>query len=357
MDYLRVLLVPFRPTALLMVGLFAFIISFLLNIVSFMQMMGLIGLIGVFMLNIWVLKYCFVMIEQIADGATEPPVMDADMLSPFETRPLATSVVLFVGGMLAWKVGGNAGIALSVLLLLVFPAQAALIAMGDNVFNAMNPLAWFRVIRGLGPLYALLLIALAAVVGVNLLASAFVSSTFIRVAVFLLAEVGFFGFIGSSIWLRRKQLGFEPSRSPERAAARAESERIKVRAHMMDEVFQNARIGKFVDATAPLARWLRDLESEYAVRDSLHIAEQALKWQLPLALNPIGSTLIRHLLRFGRPDAALKIYEQFRNRSPQFTMDSVADLRNLAEYADSVGRDELASKMRLETPVVSPAAR
>jgi pentatricopeptide repeat protein len=126
---------------------------------------------------------------------------------------------------------------------------------------------------------------------------------------------------------------------------------------MMDEVFGNARIGKFVDATAPLARWLRDLDADYAVRDSLHIAEQALKWQLPLALNPIGSTLIRHLLRFGRPDAALKIYEQFRNRSPQFTMDSVADLRNLAEYADSVGRDELASKMRLETPVVSPAAR
>ncbi|MES1263511.1 MAG: hypothetical protein ABUL69_04090, partial [Peristeroidobacter soli] len=292
------------------------------------------------------------MIEQIADGATEPPVMDADMVSPFETRPLATTAVLILGATLAWKVGGPAGIALAVALLLVFPAQAALIAMGDNVFNAMNPIAWLRVIRGLGPLYAMLLIALAAVVGINLLVGKYISSMFIRVAVFLLSEVGFFGLIGSSIWLRRKPLGFEPSRSPERAAERAESERVKVRARMMDEVFENARIGKYVDATAPLARWMRDLDADFAVRDSLHIAERALKWNLLPALNPIGSTLIRHLLRFGRPDAALKIYEQFRQRSPQFTMDSAMDLRNLADYADSVGRDELASKMRLETPVV-----
>lgn len=352
MDYLRVLLVPFRPTALLMVGVFAFLISFIVWILGFMQMMGLWGLIAVFMLNTWVLKYCFVMIEQIADGATEPPVMDADMVSPFETRPLMTTAVLIIGGSLAWKIGGNAGIALAVLWLLVFPAQTALIAMGDNVFSALNPLSWLRVIRGLGPFYALLLVALAAVVGINVLAGNITQSTIIRVAVFLLSEVGFFGLIGSSIWLRRKPLGFEPSRSPERAAERAESERIKVRARMMDEVFGNARIGKFVDATAPLARWLRDLDADFAVRDSMHIAEQALKWQLPLALNPIGSTLIRHLLRFGRPDAALKVYEQFRQRSPQFTMDSAADLRNLAEYADSVGRDELASKMRLETPIV-----
>jgi hypothetical protein len=35
-------------------------------------------------------------------------------------------------------------------------------------------------------------------------------------------------------------------------------------------------------------------------------------------------------------------------------MDSAADLRTLAEYAESVGRDELAASMRLETPVFQP---
>ncbi len=126
---------------------------------------------------------------------------------------------------------------------------------------------------------------------------------------------------------------------------------------MMDEVFQAARIGKHVDATAPLARWMNALDADYAARDALHIAEQTLKWQLPLALNPIGSTLIRHLLRFGRADAALAVFEMFRERSARFTMDSAPDLRVLAEYAESVGKEDLATSMRLETPVVHGPVR
>ena len=337
-----------------MVGVFTFIISFVLWVVSFLQMMGLWGLIAVFLMNTWILKYSFVMIEQIADGATEPPVMDADMISPFETRPLTQTVVLIAGGTLCWKVGGEAGVVIAMLLLLAFPAQVAMVAMGDNAFRALNPLSWWRVVRGLGGFYAMLLAVLAAFAAVNWYAGRLFESIILRVALFLVSEVGFLGLIGSCIWLRRRELDFEPSRSPERAEAKAEAERIKVRAKMMDEVFEHARIGKYVDATAPLARWMRDLDPDYAVRDGLHAAEQTLKWQLPLALNPIGSTLIRHLLRFGRPDAALAVYEMFRKRSPQFTMDSVSDLRILAEYAESLGKEDLATSMRLETPVVHP---
>ncbi len=356
MDYLQVLLVPFRPASLLLVALFSLFISFFLWAAGFLGMMGLLALLGVLVLNVWVLKYCFVLVEQLADGATEPPVLDLDMLSPFEKRPWTLAALLVVCATLCWKVDGNAGIALAVLFVLLIPAQTAQIAMGDNIFQAMNPLAWFRVIRGLGVLYPALLAALAVIVGVTALLVELPLWTLFEVGIFLLCEVGFFGLIGSCIWLRRRQLGFEPSRSPERAATREEGARVKLRAGMLDEVFRNARIGKHVDATAPLVRWLRDADGDYAVRDSLHVAEQALKWQLLPALNPIGSTLIRHLLRFGRPDAALSIFEMFRKRSPQFTMDSASDLRVLAEYAESVGKEELAQSMRLETPVVHPSA-
>jgi hypothetical protein len=46
----------------------------------------------------------------------------------------------------------------------------------------------------------------------------------------------------------------------------------------------------------------------------------------------------------------------FRRRTAQFTMDSAHDLRTLAEYADGVGKEELARSMRLETPIVGPPA-
>ena len=43
--------------------------------------------------------------------------------------------------------------------------------------------------------------------------------------------------------------------------------------------------------------------------------------------------------------------EQLRARTPTLTIDSPDDLRTLADYAESVGREELATSMRLETPV------
>jgi hypothetical protein len=113
-------------------------------------------------------------------------------------------------------------------------------------------------------------------------------------------------------------------------------------------------MGKHVDATAPLASWLRDTDAEHVSKDSYYVAEQALRWESPLALNTIGSTLIRHLMRYGRPDAALAVFEILRTRAPNFTMDSAADLRTLAEFAESQGREELAVSMRLETPVIHP---
>ena len=131
-------------------------------------------------------------------------------------------------------------------------------------------------------------------------------------------------------------------------------ERIKERAKMVDDVFQLVRIGKHVDATAPLARWLNGTDPEHISKDAYYVAEQALRWESELALNTLGSTLIRHLMRYGRPDAALAVFEILRKRAPNFTMDSVADLRTLAEFAENNGREALAQSMRLETPVIHP---
>jgi pentatricopeptide repeat protein len=79
-----------------------------------------------------------------------------------------------------------------------------------------------------------------------------------------------------------------------------------------------------------------------------------VNWDSPLGLNTIGSTLIRHLLRTGRADAALSVFETLRARTPGLTLDSVPDLRTLIDYAVSIGREELAESMRLETPIYRP---
>ena len=172
--------------------------------------------------------------------------------------------------MLCRQIGGTAGLMLGVAMLALFPATVAILGFGERPWQAVNPLTWYRVIRGLGPFYVLLLLALAACGLVALLLFRLDLWTHHR---------GRRSRCGArwrssaswapSLFLRRRQLGFEPSRSPERAAARAEAERLKVRARMVDDVFQLVRIGKHVDATAPLARWLNDAEPEHVSKDAL----------------------------------------------------------------------------------------
>lgn len=347
MDHLRVLLVPFHPTNLVMVGIFSLLMTLCLSA-------GYFGLFVVLFMQIWVFKYCYVLIEHLADGATEPPVMDTDMLSPFEVRPWIQGALVFYAAWMCWWIGGAAGTVLGVALLAIFPATVAILGFGERPWQAVNPIAWYRVIRGLGPFYVLLLVALVVFAGVVSLLIRLDLWRIIELAIALWCEVAFFCLVGASLFLRRKELGFEPSRSPERAAARAEMERVVKRARMVDDVFQLVRIGKHVDATAPLARWLNDTEPENVSKDAYHVAEQALKWESLPALNTLGSTLIRHLMRYGRPDAALAVFEILRARAPNFTMDSVSDLRSLAEFAESNGREALAQTLRLETPVIHP---
>jgi hypothetical protein len=346
MDSLRVLLVPFHPTNLVMAGIFGVLLTFCLSA-------GFYGLFAAFFLLIWVFKYCYALIEHLADGAREPPVMDTDMLSVFEARPWIQLAWLIGGGWISSEIGGTTGIAVAVLLFALLPATVAILGFGENVWRVIDPVTIYRVIRALGLHYLVLLIALVACVAIGWF-SYHKFWAVIGTTIALWCGLAFYSLVGASIFARRKELGYEPSKSPERTAARAEFERLKERAKMVDDVFQQVRMGKHVDATEPLAKWLRDLDAEHVSKDAYHVAEQALKWDSPAALNPVGSTLIRHLMRFGRPDAALAVFEILRSSAPNFTMDSAHDLRTLAEYAESHGREALAQSMRLETPVYQP---
>ena len=347
MDYLRVLLVPFTPTSLLLVGTFSVLMTFFGSA-------GYYGIIGSLFLQVWILKYCYVLIEHIADGAAEPPVMSTDMLSPFESRPWLQLGLVCLGGWVCYLIGGKAGITLSIALILLLPASIAVLGVGEPVLQAVNPVTLLRLVRGLGPYYLAILASVPVYGGLLWLIDRLDVWTVFSYAARLLCEISFFSLIGGCLYLRRKQIGFEPSRSPERTAAREEYERLKLRAKMLDEVFQLVRIGKHVDATRPLARWLSDLDEALIVRDGLYVAEQAARWDYTASLNTIASTLIRHMLRAGRADAALSVFELLRARAQSLTLDSAPDLRTLIEYTEGTGRTELAQSMRLETPVFQP---
>jgi pentatricopeptide repeat protein len=347
MDHLRVLLVPFHPTSLILVAIFALLMTL------FGGGESLFRIVVQAILQIWILKYCYVLVEQLADGASEPPVMSTDMLSPFEARLWAQLVIIVAGAALCMAIGGTTSLVLAIMMFALLPATIAVLGIGEPFYQALNPLTLMRMIRGLGAYYLLILVSIPIYLGLLALLTRLGVWAIVLNVVALLCQISFFSLIGGCMYLRRQQLGSEPSRSPERTAAREENERTRLRARMIDEVFQQVRMGKHVEATRPLAQWLKDLDGPTAALDAQHIAHQALGWD-PAALSTIASTLIRHLLRAGRPDTALVVFERLRQRLPTLTLDSADDLRTLADYADSVGREELATSIRLETPVYHP---
>jgi pentatricopeptide repeat protein len=346
MDHVRVLLVPFRSTSLMLIAVFAVLLAFCGSA-------GFYGLFAQLFLLIWVFKYCYVLLEHIADGRFDPPVMSTDMLSPFEARPWAQLALVVAGVMTCNMLGGTAGVILATVLVLLLPATIAVLGIGEPYYQTLNPLTLFRLISGLGSYYLLILVSIPIYIGILFLLARLNVWMVVWYAAILICLISFFSLVGGCIYLRRHQLGFEPSLSPERTAAREETERNKLRARMIDEVFQQVRMGKHVEATRPLAQWLKDLDGATAALDAQHIASQALGWE-SAGLHTIASTLIRHLLRAGRPDTALTIYERLRQRMPGLTLDSADDLRTLADYAESAGRTELATSMRLETPIYHP---
>lgn len=347
MDLLRVILVPFHVTSLILIGVFAVLFSIF-------DVGGFYGIIASLITQIWVVKYCYVLIENIADGAQEPPVMATDMLSPFEIRPWVQIAIIIAGAVLCVKIGGIAGVLLGCVLLALLPASIAVLGLGEPFYQAVNPVMLYRLARGLGPYYLLMLASIPLYVGILLLLRNLDAWSLVLHAVGLACEISFFGLIGGCLYIRRHHVGIEPSRSPERTAAREETERVKLRARMLDDMFQQARIGKFVEATRPLAKWLSALDGETVARDAQFVAAQAAGWQLPAGLHTIGSTLIRHLLRAGRPEVALSVFERLREQAPTLTLDSPDDLRMLIEFAQDAGKSELATSLRLETPIFRP---
>ena len=323
-------------------------------LLAFLGAAGFYGLFAQLFLQIWVIKYCYVVIEHIADGAKEPPVMSEDMLSPVEIRPWVQLAIVIGGAMLCKALGGTAALVLALVLLALLPASIGVLGIGEPFYQAVNPLILFRLIAGLGPYYLVILASIPVYFAVVYVVGYVEPWSVVKHAVELICELSFFSLIGGCIFLRRRQLGFEPSRSPERTAAREEAERVKLRARMLDDVFQQVRLGKHIEATRPLAQWMNNLDGDTAARDARHVVAQAIGWDSPNGLNTIGSTLIRYLLRAGRPEAALSIFERLRERFPGLTLDSADDLRTLAEFAENSGREELATSMRLETPIIRP---
>ncbi len=90
LNFVRYLLLPARPTVLIFIA--ALSLGFL-----FAEQAGLPGILLALVLLTWLFNYAYVLLEQIANGAREPPVLAIEMLNPAnEQRPLLQLLIVLV---------------------------------------------------------------------------------------------------------------------------------------------------------------------------------------------------------------------------------------------------------------------
>jgi hypothetical protein len=255
LKFVHYLLLPARPTVAVLIV--ALTLGFLLALHG-----GLPGIVLGLLLLIWLFNYAYVLLEQIANGAREPPVLAIEMLNPVnEPRPLLQlAIVLVVYGALrlvAHYLSPLLVLALEILACIALPASIGALGVGDSLLQAVNPLALWQIMRSLQMAYAaIVVLVLLYGLSLSLLASRSLLPWWLLIPAAQFAWLSVFSLIGGSLYERREALGHEAIDTPERRAARAQLQLESERARFMDTVYGEARGGNLAAAWRTIEREL-----------------------------------------------------------------------------------------------------
>jgi hypothetical protein len=289
----------------------------------------------------WFAKYGYAVLGRALDGDTEAPVASLENFGPFDGPGPLVQLLLGYLGYRAALVGGFPGLILCGVLIAVMPASIAVLATAHHVLDALNPLAIARVIRGLGRFYALLLVAIAAYVGLAFGIARLEPPAILRDTVWGMLFLSSFGLIGGVLYERRLELGIEPRISPERHAAKLHAFRAGERQRVLDEVYGPLRARDYALAVAPLATFLGASDTTQLAVDVPAIMSQVTQWNDQRGLATVTRCVISSLLRAGELPLALGVADDTSARLSRFALDSEPETLALARYAQSVGRARL----------------
>ena len=344
MSLARALAMPFQLTSLLLVGFIAITAALCMACVP---IVGALLILPLLLLLSWLNKYACALLDHAANGVVAAPVASTEMLGPFGgTRPLV-HVALGVAIAALLRFGPEPwGKYLGLAVLLLLPASIGAAALQQRSIDAVRPLELWRVLRGLGFYYLLLLAALAVCAGgIYWLAI----SPLWRALSFLLMALLWLCFhtlIGGTLFLRRAALDFVPTQSPEWFAERDAHEHERQRQGVIDALYTSIRVSDVPRASATLLAWIAATESGQYRADALAIVTQAARWPEQRGLRTVARTLVAQFMKTRQLPTALATAEATLAQAGDFELDSAADTEALAQYAQSCGRTRVAQQLR-----------
>lgn len=353
-ETLKYLLIPLRGASLVLIVIFT-VLALLAS------RGGLLGLPLAILTLSWFFKYGFALLDHIADGVFEPPVLSYEMINPIdESRPLGLLLVVgvyaFAATLLGEAFGDEVAGAMRGLGVLLLPAVIMAQAAG-GFWQSLNPLLLVQIVVRVPGSYLLIWTVLASLWW---LASAMLTwlpaaelpfnvniplPESVRVAIVMYAWLASFAMIGGVLFERRNELGFEPTHSPEREAEKARRERQREIDQLIDRIHAQWRGGAYGNAWRTIERHLQGSPRPSEELQALFV--RAAEWEDGRLAHRLAQELLPQLLAARRTGDALYIVRSQLRADARFKPNASTDTIKLIELARDAG-DRRTARLLLD---------
>jgi hypothetical protein len=301
---------------------------------------GLLGIPMACILTSWFFKYAYILFDHTVRGFDEPPALDIQMLNPLdEQRPLAQVAILGLIYAAVYfaqaKMGPIPGLIIAVAAALFLPASVAILGLEQNIFKAAYPVAWVRMVLGLGPMYALVL---AIIGGYSLLIALLGRWELwlpVQIAIYMFCILSVFSVLGGALYERRHELGLETWASPERTEELQRKQDLRESEKQVTEAYGQMRAGSHTQAWQLLQTWLTARGN--APDDYRWLCGRVAAWDDPRYITRLTEDYVDRLLALKRNGEALDVVARRLTDDPTFRPKSAAATLQIARIAAGGG--------------------
>jgi hypothetical protein len=336
---LRYLAIPLRTAPLLLIGTFSVLLVLAAKA-------GLFGIpLGLILLS-WFTKYSFVLMDHLADGIVEPPVLSIEMVNPLsEQRPmvllLLTIGLFYASDAASYWVGERGALVLLFAVGAILPAVVAVQGATGTVVQSLNPR---RVLGLIARLRGDYLVILGCIALVWLLSRFVVESGIggalplvLQIALLLYGWLAMFAMIGGVLFERRLDIGLDDVHTPESIDASdvddAPDERMRDRE--MDRIYAEWRGGAHANAWSTVLGLVHRSSDQLGELRWLH--RRAAQWPDSRLADRLARELLPQLLARRITGEALDLVRERLKKNARFRPAGSADLLTLVHLARTAG--------------------
>jgi hypothetical protein len=297
---------------------------------------GFTGIPMAFILTSWFFKYAYILFDHTVRGFDEPPTLDIQMLNPLdEQRPLAQVAILgliyLAVNFARHSLGPIPAAGIAVIAALLLPASVAILGLERNIIKAANPVAWVRLVMGLGPMYALVLAIIAGYAVLIALLARWEPWLPVQIAIFMFCILSIFSVLGGALYERRHELGLETWASPERTEELRRKQELRESEKEVTEAYGQMRVGSHTHAWQLLQNWLAARGND--PDDYRWLCGRVASWGDPRYMTRLTEDYVDRLLVLKRNGEALDVVARRLTDDPTFRPKTAAATLQIARIA------------------------